>query len=210
LSKTRYYFQKKDIHATEKDTERVQKRREEFKEEIKTIDPAKVIVIDEAGANQAMTKTHARAKRGKRVHASTPSTRGPNITMMAALKLTGISASMAIEGSMDGIVFQEFINKILLPTINPGDVIILDNLNVHKLDYIKEAIAKTGAKIIYLPPYSPDLSPIEKCWFVIKNYLRKMGARTTSGVIDAFGDALSLITPQKAVEFFSFCGFVPH
>jgi transposase len=110
---------------------------------------------------------------------------------------------------MDGIVFYEFIDKILLPTINPGDVIILDNLNVHKLDYIKEIITKAGARIIYLPPYSPDFSPIEKCWFVIKNYLRKLGARTVSGVIDAFGDALPLITPQKAVEFFSFCGIRP-
>lgn len=156
-----------------------------------------------------MVKTYGRAKRGKRVHASVPSTRGPNITMIAAMKLTGISASMAIEGSLDGIVFYEFILQILIPTLSPGDIIILDNLNIHKLDYIQELVEKSGAKIIYLPPYSPDLSPIEKAWFVIKNYLRKKGARTVSAVIDAFGEAISLVTPQKATEFFSFCGFCP-
>jgi transposase len=156
-----------------------------------------------------MTKTYGRAKRGKRVRASVPSTRGPNITMIAAMKLTGISASMAIEGPLDGSVFYEFISKILVPTLSCGDVVILDNLNIHKLDYIQELLKESGAKVMYLPPYSPDFSPIEKAWFVIKNYLRKTEARTVSAVIDAFGDAIDLITPQKALEFFAFCGLCP-
>jgi transposase len=126
--------------------------------------------------------------------------------MIAGIKLTGISASMAIEGPLDGPVFYEFLSQILIPSLSPGDIVILDNLNVHKLYYAQELINKAGAKFLYLPPYSPDLSPIEKAWFVIKNHIRKIGARTISEVIDAFGDAISLITPQKAIEFFSFSG----
>jgi len=195
------------IYATERDEERIQLRRSEYETEIseEVIDGLKF--LDEAGSNIAMTRLYGRAARGARVYDSVPQNYGENVTMLATLGLTGIQAPMMIQGAVDGIVFLEYVKQILVPTLKKGDVVIMDNLGAHKVKGVREAIEAVGAKVIYLPPYSPDLNPIEKCWSKIKTYLRAVKARTIEALEKALKEALELVTKEDAHGWFKSCGY---
>lgn len=130
--------------------------------------------------------------------------------MLAALSVSGIQAPMTINGAVDGIVFKVYVEKVLAPTLTVGDVVIMDNLSAHKVAGVKELIEARGAKLIYLPPYSPDLNPIEKCWSKIKTYLRKAKARTRAELEKALSEALLLITKEDALGWFKSCGYSIH
>jgi DDE superfamily endonuclease len=119
--------------------------------------------IDESGVNLAMTRLYGRAPRGERAVGSVPINYGSNITIIGALGVGGLSALMTVDGAADGDVFRAYVNWVLWPSLKPGEVVVMDNLSAHKVSGIREAIEKRGARLIYLPPYSPDLSPIEKC-----------------------------------------------
>lgn len=166
--------------------------------------------LDEAGSHLAMTRLFGRAARGERVIETVPQNYGENVTMLASLSLAGVSAAMTINGAVDAIVFKVYVEQVLGPTLNAGDVVVMDNLPAHKVAGIKELIESRGAQLIYLPPYSPDLNPIEKCWSKIKTYLRKAKARTRAELDKALREALLLITEEDAAGWFKSCGYAIH
>jgi transposase len=130
--------------------------------------------------------------------------------MLAMISVSGIDAPMTINGAVDGIVFKVYVAEVLCPTLEPGDVVVMDNLPAHKVAGIRELIEACGAKLIYLPPYSPDLNPIEKCWSKIKTHLRKAKARTRDELENALREALLLITEADAKGWFKSCGYAIH
>jgi transposase len=166
--------------------------------------------VDESGVNIAMTPLYGRAPRGERVVGSVPQNYGSNLTMIAALGVSGLAALMTVEGATDGEAFRVWTEQVLCPTLEKGDVVVMDNLGAHKVSGIREAIEGRGAKLIYLPPYSPDLSPIERCWSKIKAALRAIGARTRRKLEKAIKQALSTITESDALAWFAHCGYELH
>ena len=185
----------------------MQTRRREYGAEIAGEMVSRLKFLDEAGSNIAMTPRYGRAKPGERVNESTPLNYGENITMLAAISLSGIDAPMTIEGAVDGLVFKTYVEQVLAPTLESGDVVVMDNLGAHKVAGVIDAIEARGAKAIFLPPYSPDLNPIEKCWSKIKTYLRSAKARTREALEKALKEALVLITPKDAAGWFASCGY---
>ena len=139
-----------------------------------------------------------------------PQNYGENITMLATLSVSGIEAPMTINGAIDGIVFKVYVSEVLCPALRAGDIVIMDNLPAHKVAGVRELIESRGAKLIYLPPYSPDLNPIEKCWSKIKTYLRKAKARTREELEKALREVLLLITKEDAKGWFKSCGYAIH
>jgi transposase len=154
-----------------------------------------------------MTRLYGRAPRGERVIGTVPQNYGTNVTMLAALNSHGVEAVMTIDGATDAEVFRVYVEQVLRPTLRPGDMVIMDNLRAHKTAGIREAIEPVGAHICYLPPYSPDLSPIERCWSKLKTYLRKAKARTRDALDRAIAEALALITEADARGWFAHAGY---
>lgn len=163
--------------------------------------------VDESGVNLAMTRLYGRAPRGERAVGSVPINYGSNITMIGALGVRGLEALMTVEGATDGEVFRVYVNRVLCPTLKPGDVVVMDNLGAHKVSGVREAIERCGAKLIYLPPYSPDLSPIERCWSKIKTALRAAGARTRRALEHAIKRAIATVSESDALAWFAHCGY---
>jgi transposase len=194
------------IYAAERDLERVQARRVEYWSELTAI-VGRLKFLDEAGSNIAMTRAYGRAARGERVYDSVPQNYGENITMLACLSAAGLTAPMTVAGAVDGVVFLEYVKQVLAPTLSEGDVVIMDNLGAHKVKGVLETIEARGAKVIYLPPYSPDLNPIEKCWSKIKTHLRAAKARTREALEKALKEALLLVTEKDARGWFASCSY---
>lgn len=194
----------------ERESERVQVRRAEYQVKAASENLSRLKFLDEAGSNLAMTRLYGRAAKGERVIETIPQNYGENVTMLASLSFSGIEAPMTINGAVDGIVFKVYVEQVLCPTLNVGDVVVMDNLPAHKVAGIKELIVARGAKLIYLPPYSPDLNPIEKCWSKIKTYLRRAKARTRAELEKALREALLLITEEDALGWFKSCGYTIH
>ena len=142
--------------------------RKEFVENSRGFDPQRLIFIDEAGSNIAMTRPYAKSLRGSRAHGSKPSRWGENLTMIGALGLRGLVAFMTIFAATDGDVFLAFVRQVLVPELQKGDIVVMDNLSSHKVEGVRQAIEDAGAKLVYLPPYSPDMNPIELCWAKMK------------------------------------------
>lgn len=163
--------------------------------------------IDESGMNLALTRLYGRAPRGVRAVGSVPINYGSNITIIGALAASGLDALMTVEGATDGEVFRVYVSQVLCPGLRRGDIVVMDNLGAHKVSGIREAIEKRGAKLIYLPPYSPDLSPIERCWSKIKTALRAAGARTRRALERAVKQAISTISESDALSWFAHCGY---
>lgn len=202
--------QKKSLHACERESERVQLRRVEYRAELENEILSRFKFLDEAGSNLAMTRLYGRGEKGARVIETVPKNYGENITMIASLSFSGVEAPMTINGAVDALVFKIYVQEVLCPTLSQGDVVVMDNLAAHKVSGIRELIEAKGAKLIYLPPYSPDLNPIEKCWSKIKTYLRKAKARTRDELEKALREALLLITKEDAVGWFRSCGYAIH
>lgn len=195
------------IYDSERDLERIQIRRDEYAVEIASEIFERLKFLDEAGSNIAMTRLYGRAARGARVIDQVPQNYGENITMLACLSASGLSAPMTVEGALDGLVFLTYVEQALAPTLQAGDVVVMDNLGAHKVKGVRQAIEARGAKVIYLPPYSPDLNPIEKCWSKIKTYLRAAKARTRQALEQALKQALLLVTESDARGWFASCGY---
>lgn len=160
--------------------------------------------------NLSMTRMYGRAPRGERVAGSVPVDHGPNVTMVGSMGLEGISAAMSFEGPMNGAVFTVFVEQVLGPTLVEGDVVVMDNLPAHKVVGIEQAIESRGATLVYLPPYSPDFSPIELCWSKVKTWLRKNNARDGEALDKAIVDALGEVTKSDAKGWFQHCGYAVH
>jgi transposase len=202
--------QKKSLHASERDTERVQQARAAYQEEIAALDPQRFKFIDESGVNLAMTRRYGRAPQGERLIGTVPQNYGAKVTMLAALGSRGVEAVMTIDGATAAEVFQAYVEQVLRPTRRPGDIVIMDNLRAHKVAGIREAVEQAGAQVLYLPPYSPDLSPIEPCWSKLKTALRTAQARTREALEQAMALALATITVSDAYHWFHHCGYALH
>jgi transposase len=185
----------------------VEAARSDYHEVIGSVDLRRLKFVDEAGVNLAMTRLYGRAPRGQRVVGSVPQNYGENVTMLGTLAVTGVQAMMTIDGAADGAVFRRFIEQVLAPTLRAGDIVVMDNLSAHKAEGVREAIEARGARLLYLPPYSPDLSPIEKCWSKIKTFLRKAKARTRAALDAAIKQALATVTESDARAWFAHCGY---
>ena len=157
-----------------------------------------------------MTRRRGRAPRGQRVQGSVPQNYGANVTVLGALDRQGVRAAMTVEGATDGDVFVTFVREVLGPRLRRGDLVVLDNLGAHQVAGVREAIAARGAAVHYLPPYSPDLMPMEPAWSKVKTALRAAAARTRRALDRALAGALAQITPQDAHGWFRLCGYGLH
>ena len=164
------------------------------------------VFVDESGIHLAFTRLYARSLDGERAVDSTPRDAGKNISLIGALSLEGLIASMTLPGSVDTTAFLAYVSEILIPQLWQGAIVVLDNLRVHHAACIRAAIEAVGAKLIFLPPYSPDLSPIELCWSKLKQFLRSRKARTSDALDQAMTDVISYITQDDAWGWFNHCG----
>lgn len=157
-----------------------------------------------------MTRRYARALRGERVAEGTPAGNWRTLTLLGAMSTKGLVATMTIESPTDGDVFFAYLEQVLCPRLQTGQIVILDNLSAHKVRGVRELIEATGAGLLYLPPYSPDFNPIELCWAKVKQKLRSLKARTLDSLQSAVIEALSSITSENASSWFSHCGYAIH
>jgi transposase len=199
--------QKKSLHASERDTERVRQARADYQERIEALDIERLKFIDESGVNLAMTRAYGRGPRGERVVGAVSQNYGSNVTMIAALALRGVEAVMTIDGATDADVFRAYVEQVLCPTLTAGDIVVMDNLRAHKVAGIRDRIEARGARLMFLPPYSPDLSPIELCWSKLKTLLRAAQARTREALDAAVQQVLAAVRPSDARGWFSHCGY---
>ena len=163
--------------------------------------------LDESGVTTQMTRLRGRAPRGERIAEATPQGHWKVLTTLGTMSLRGIEAVMTIESSTDGEVFLGYLDQVLCPKLTPGDVVIMDNLSTHKVRGVRERIEACRAELLYLPPYSPDLNPIEKAWFKLKQFLRAAKARTAEALDQAISEALKTITADNAAAWFRHCGY---
>lgn len=163
--------------------------------------------LDESGAKTNLTRLHGRAQRGNRVYANCPHGHWQTTTMIGALRVEGPSACVSIEGPTDTEVFEAYVREALCPTLRPGDVVILDNLSPHKGVHALALIAQAGAEVRFLPPYSPDLNPIEPMWSKVKANVRKIEARTQPSLLAAIASSFGTVTGQDARNWFAHCGY---
>ena len=154
-----------------------------------------------------MTRLYARGFDGLRIHEGTPESHWKVLTTLGAMSLAGMVASMTVEAATDGDIFEAFLEQALCPKLKPGDVVVMDNLSVHKIERVRELIEGAHAELLYLPPYSPDLNPIEKAWSKFKQILRAAKDRTTEALNQAIPDALKPITADNAAAWFRCCGY---
>jgi len=164
--------------------------------------------IDESGANLGLTRAFGRAAPGERICEATPGVSGAHYTVIAALGLKEISATWLLEGAMTGEAFDVYVEQILCPTLRKGDLIFIDNLNVHKSARARALIEARGARMEFLPPYSPDFNPIEQCWSKIKTVLRERKARTFDELVEALCVAFESISAKDARAWFAYCGYL--
>lgn len=199
---TRLPAQKKSLHAQERDTEENRKRREEFVEVIGTIDLDRLVFLDESGVSTQMTRLYARSTGGGRIYEATPDGRWKILTILGAISTRGMIATMTIEAATDREIFLAYLDEVLCPKLRPGDVVVMDNLSSHKVNGVRQRIEAAGARLLYLPPYSPDLNPIEKAWAKLKQLLRAAKARTKEALDEAIAQLLPLLTAEDAKAWF--------
>jgi transposase len=156
-----------------------------------------------------MTPRYARAPRGKRAIGAVPRNYGANMTLLASLSLQGMGEALILDGAADTSAFELYIEHILAPSLRPGQIVILDNLSIHQGTRVRQAIEAKGCRLVFLPAYSPDFSPIEEAFSKLKTFLRCVGARTREALQEAIAQALTLITAQDARGWFTHCGYSP-
>jgi transposase len=201
LKKLRITRKKKVLHASERDTPKVRRQRQAFRKKVAEIEPEYLVFVDETGANTAMTRTHGRAPEGERVPGAVPGS-WTTLTLICGLRLSGVSAPLVFQGSTDTATFETYVEQALAPQLHPGDVVIWDNLKPHKAKSVVQMIERAGARVIPLPPSSPDYSPIEEMFSKVKGALKSAAARTTDAVTTAIGCVLTDVTPQDIVGWF--------
>jgi transposase len=205
LQKLGLPLKKKSPHAAERDTPEVKKRRREFRRQVDPIAPKRLVFVDETGVTTAMTPAYGRAPRGERVEASEPAS-WESVTVIAALGLGGVRAPLAFEGAVNAATFLAYVEQVLVPALRPGDVVVFDNLSSHLGPAVFEAIERAGAGVLPLPPYSPDLAPIEEMFSKFKGFLRRVGARAKEHLYEAIGEGLKQVTDQDILGWFQHAG----
>ena len=198
---------KKSLNASEQSRPDVAEARCAFVEQIKDVPLEDIVVLDESYATTKFTRLRGRALRGVRLRASVPHGHWKLLTILAAMTLRGVQAAMTIDAATDSDVFVAFIVQVLIPTLRPGQVVVMDNLAAHKVAAVRQFIEAAQCRVIYLPPYSPDLSPIEPMWSKVKQLLRGVAARTVNAWQIAVGDALAAVNESDCLGYFEHCGY---
>jgi len=167
------------------------------------------VFIDETGASTNMARLRGRAPKGERLRAGLPKGHWKTTTFVAGLRLTGMTAPMVLDGPMNRATFLAYVQQVLVPTLEPGDIVLADNLPAHKGRPVREAIEAAGASLLFLPPYSPDFNPIENAFAKLKALLRKAAERTISGLWRLIGRLIDAFTPQECANYFAAAGYDP-
>lgn len=175
--------------------------------EVGRIDPGRLVFVDEMGTHTSLAPLYAYAPVGERAFFEIPRNRGKNTTLLTSLHPGGMGPSMAVEGATTSRVFATYVEKVLVPSLKEGQIVVMDNLGAHRPKRVRELIEGRGCKLIYLPSYSPDLNPIEEALSKIKHILRKTCARTKEALIEAMGRALAAVSAQDARGYFVHCGY---
>src|SRR4051812_17420615 len=198
---------KKTVHAAEQDRPDIARRRAWWKKYQPRIAPARLVFIDETWTKTNMTRRHGWYARGSPLLAKVPHGRWRTMTFIAALRHDRITAPFVLDGPINGEIFRVYIKRILLPTLNAGDVVIMDNLGSHKASAIRQMLRQVGARLLYLPPYSPDLNPIEQVFAKLKTLLRKADERTVDTVWKRIGMLLDRFPPQECANYLRNSGY---
>ena len=187
--------------------ERDEEARSEYREQVKGHQASGFVVVDECGSNVNLTPRYARAPRGKRAYGKAPRNTEANTTLIASITTEGMGPAMLLTGATDTAAFEVYIEKVLVPSLHPGEVVVMDNLSAHKSERVRKLIEATGCELWYLPSYSPDLSPIEEAFSKLKHLIRKAEARTREALEKAIAEVLDRITHDDATGYFSHCGY---
>jgi transposase len=185
------------------------RRRQEWFEEQLDLDPTRLVFIDETWASTNMARRYGRAPRGQRLRAGVPHGHWKTTTFVAGLRLTGLVAPFVLDGPINRDAFEVYAEKVLVPELSPGDVVVMDNLSSHKGPKVRALIEEAGAVLLYLPPYSPDFNPIENAFAKLKALLRKAAERTVEGLWKAIGRLIDTFTPPECANYFAAAGYDP-
>jgi transposase len=199
--------EKKVLRAAEQDRPDVAARRQQWREAQPGLDADRLVFIDETWASTAMTRRYGRAPVGVRLVCPVPHGHWKTTTFIAALRADGLTAPLVIDGPVNGDLFVAYVRRVLVPTLRVGDIVIMDNLICHKRVEVREAIEAAGATVRYLPPYSPDLNPIEQAFAKLKALLRKAGKRTMEDLWTFLGETLDAFAAQECRNYFRHCGY---
>ena len=171
------------------------------------INAERLVFVDEMGSNVSLSSLYAWSRRGERAFGSAPRNWGKNVTLLASITHRGLGPCLAVEGPTTREVFEAYLERVLAPTLRPEQVVVMDNLSAHKGGRVGEIVEGRGCELVYLPPYSPDLNPIEQAFAKVKGLLRRAEARTRETLIEAMGPALSAVSTRDARGFFGHCGY---
>lgn len=194
---------KKTLRASAQD----ETARAAWREQARELESGQLVFLDECGSHIAMTPLYARSPRGTRAVGTVPRNYGANMTLIASLSLQGMGEALILDGATDAAAFEIYVEQVLAPRLSAGQIVILDNLSSHQGVRVRQAIEARGCRLLFLPAYSPDLSPIEEAFSKLKTLLRRVGARTREALQEAIAQALTLITAQDALGWFTHCGY---
>lgn len=192
---------------SEQDRPDVARRRDSWKRFQGRLDPKRLVFIDETWAKTNMVRSHGRCRRGKRLHAQAPHGHWKTLTFLAALRNDCIDAPCVFDGPINGQLFTAYVEQFLVPTLKPGDIVILDNLASHKGKPVRDAIRAAGARLLFLPPYSPDLNPIEQVFAKLKTLLRKAAERTVEATWRRMGALLDTFSARECSNYILNAGY---
>jgi transposase len=171
------------------------------------VEPERLVFVDEMGTNTSLSPVYGWSKKGERAYCLVPRNRGKNTTLLSSMSIEGMGPSLAVEGATTSAVFEPYVERIFAPNLRKGKVVVMDNLSAHKGERVKELIEGRGCELLYLPPYSPDLTPIEEAFSKIKGLIRKAEARSREALLEAIGAAISTLGVQDACGYFEHCGY---
>lgn len=188
-------------------SERDERRRSAFAEHVRSVVAERLVFVDECSTNISLSPIYARAPKGERARGKAPRNWGKNVSLVCAIDSGGVKPSMSVEGAVDAKAFESYVEHLLAPTLKRGQIVVMDNLSVHKSKKVEAIIEGAGAEVLFLPPYSPDYNPIEEAFSKVKGILRKVEARTREALVEATGRALDAIAPEDIRGFYADCGY---
>jgi transposase len=171
------------------------------------VEPERLVFVDECGTHTSLGPIYGYAPKGERLRLSVPRKRGKNTTLLASMTIEGMGPSLAVEGATTAVVFEAYVEKVLAPSLKEGQIAVMDNLGAHRPKKVRELIEERGAKLLYLPSYSPDYNPLEEAFAKVKNLLRNAAARTRGALVEAIGVALSGVSAQDVRGYFEHAGY---
>jgi transposase len=200
-------FLKKTLKASEQERADIAKSRDEWRKLQEAVDARRLVFLDESGLKTNMTRRYGRARGGNRCLDSAPCGHWETVTILSAIRLDGTTESLVFEGAVDRKMFDAYIKEGLAPTLRPGDIVVMDNLNAHRSQKARDVIRQQQAEVLFLPAYSPDFNPIEKMWSKVKQILRGIKPRTEEELFSATATALDSISAHDAQAWFNSCGY---